>query len=133
MATIIAGDIKEIAIDHPSLGGIVLEHKTSDDFTLRKGGYQNTDDESSITAVGTKIFVKNYKEWMLETTIGATEGAHDFLQQLHESSEEAIVTVTFQNGEVRSGTGLPVGEIDQNDQAGTMPLKMVGSGTFDRI
>ena len=130
---IIAGDIKEIAIDHPELGGIVLEHKSTEDVSFVKGGYQNADDDGSITATGTKIFVKNYKGWMLETTIGAVEGVHDFLQGLHESTVEATVTITFMNDKVRSATGLPVGEITQNDQAGTIPLKMCGSGTFDEI
>jgi len=133
MAAIVAGDVKEIAVDHPGLGGYVFEHKSTEDFNFRKGGFQNRDDDGDNTSSGTKIFVKERKSWMLETTVGATEGAHDFLQQLHESSVEAIVTLVFQNGKTRSATGLPVGDIDQNAFAGTIPFKFSGSGTFDEV
>lgn len=127
------GDVLEIFISHPEQGGITLEHKSTEDATFKKGGFQNADDDANITSSGNFIYIKNRKGWMFETTIAAAEGVHDYLQKIHESSVEATINVTFQNGKVRAGKGLPVGDIDQNDQAATIPLKIMGSGTFSEI
>ena len=57
----VAGDVKQISIDHDEQGGIVLEHKSTEDASIKKGGYENADDDSNITSTFNKIYIKNVK------------------------------------------------------------------------
>jgi len=40
---------------------------------------------------------------------------------------------TFIDGSVRVGSGMVVGDLVENRQAGTIPFKIQGSGTLDLI
>ena len=130
---IIAGDIKDLTIDHDELGQLVLEHKSTEDATVDRGGFRSNDDDGNVTSALTRIDQQNAKPWMLESVFGNTDGAYDYLMDLAKNPLEATITATFSNANVRSGTGKCVGDVQVNEQAGTISVKFMGSGTFELI
>ena len=128
-----AGDILELAIDHPSLGSRIFEGKSGEDVSIMPGGYKSNDDDGNHGANLTRINQKNSYPWSLEITILSNDGDLDYLQSWAESSEEATITGTFMDGKVRTGQGTAVGDMQENKQAGTIGFKMAGSGRFEEI
>lgn len=126
-----AGDIKEVAVDHPELGSRVFAFKSSEDATRRKGGYVSADNDDGITSTGTMIDVMNMKRWQMELVIGCSDDDYDFVVDL--AASPVLGTWTFQNqaNKVSTGEGKPVGDIEKNDQAGTMTLKLAGGGKLE--
>jgi len=130
---ILAGDLLELAVEHPELGSRVFEPKSGEDMNIMLGGFKSNDDDGNITAFGTRIDQKNRFPWSAEPTIGANDGDIDFLQLLTESTLEGNWTFTFINGDVRVGKGKPVGDLVENRQAGTIPFKIAGSNRLELI
>lgn len=130
---IIAGNVLSWSCDHTELGAREFECKSGEDATIKRGGYVNRDDSGDITSGGTKIYVKNRMAWSMESTIGANPGDLDYIQSLEESDIEAVWTAQFMDGTVRAGTGQPTSEVSENKQAGTISLKVEGSGFFEEI
>lgn len=128
-----AGDIRELAIDHDELGSRILEGKSGEDVNTMKGGFKSNDDDGNIGVNGTRINQLNRYPWSLECTIIAKEGDLDYLQALSQSTIEANITATFMDQTIRVGTGQTVGDIQENKQAGTIAIKLAGSGTFEEI
>ena len=52
---------------------------------------------------------------------------------LEENTLEGTWTAEFANGDVRTGSGKPVGDIAENRQAGTIAFKIQGSGKFELL
>lgn len=130
---ITSGDLIELAIDHSELGNRILEAKSGEDVNIMLGGYKSNDDDGNIGANLTRINQKNSFPWSIEPTILAKAGDLDYLQALTESSIEANITATFMDTTIRVGTGLPVGDIQENKQAGTIGFKIAGGGRFEEI
>jgi hypothetical protein len=132
-ADIVSGDIKQLTIDHDELGQLVLEHKSTEDATIDKGGFRSEDDDSGITSSLTRINKQTAKCWKLESVFGATDGAYDYLADLAASTVSAVITATFSSGLIRSGSGGVVGDTEHNEQAGTISVKFAGGGKFEVI
>lgn len=130
---IIAGDIREYSIDHPELGSIVLDAKSTEDNEINIGGFENVDDDAGITSGGERIYQKNFIPWDASVTIGNKDGVLDTLKAMAASTVEGTHTITFMSGEVRVGKGMPVGKITANNQSGTIALKVSGSGALEKI
>lgn len=128
-----SGDLRELAIDHSELGNRIFEAKSGEDINIMPGGYKANDDDGNIGANLTRIHQKNAYPWSIEPTILAKSGDLDFLQSLTESSIEANITATFMDGTVRVGSGLPVGDLQENKQAGTIAFKITGGERFEEI
>lgn len=128
-----SGDLRELAIDHDELGSRILEAKSGEDINIMLGGFKSNDDDGNIGTFGTRINQKNRFPWSIEPTIVSKNGDLDYLQALTESTIEANVTGTFMDGTVRVGAGLPVGDIQENKQAGTIGFKIAGGGRFEEI
>ncbi len=131
--SIIAGDIKEIVIDHDELGQLILDCKSGEDGTFMPGGYKSNDDDSNISANLNRIDQLNAYPWSLEATIARNQDDIDALQALTENPQEGKITVTFADLSVRSGKGKPVGDLADATQAGTISLKIGGSGRFAKL
>lgn len=128
-----SGDIKELAIDHSELGNRILECKSGEDANIMLGGYKSNDDDGNIGANLTRINQKNAFPWSIEPTILAKQGDLNYLQALTESTIEANITATFMDDTIRVGSGLPVGDIQENKQAGTIAFKIAGGGRFEEL
>lgn len=129
----IAGDVRELAYDHSELGNRIFECKSGEDANIMRGGYKNNDDDGNIGANGTRISQMNAFPWSLEVTIIAKPGDFDYLQAASQNPLEGTITATFMDGSVRVGSGQPVGDVQENKQAGTIGFKIAGSGTFEEI
>jgi hypothetical protein len=128
-----AGDIVQVTVDHSELGDLVLEAKATEDYAMQKGGYKSADDDGNIGIAGTRIDVKNRYPWSMELTVIAKAGDYDFLHDLMENDVEGDWTIRFPSGDTRTGTGKPVGDLALNEQAGTITVKLQGSGTLDTL
>jgi hypothetical protein len=123
----IAGDLKEFTIK-----GRNLEIKATSDITAKTGGLKVGDDDANVTNQGTMIIAKNRTLWKISVDVALTDGTLDFLRELVEGGEETIIA-TFADGSSRSGTGIPVGDIEPNFQSGIVPVVFMGSGDFKLI
>lgn len=128
-----AGDLKTLSCQHDELGEKVFEPKSGEDHNMMKGGFKSNDDDGNITSSGQRIDQKNRYPWSLEPTIGSNNGDVDYLQACADSTIEGQWTATFANGETRTGTGMPVGDVQDNRNAGTIGFKISGSGRFELI
>lgn len=130
---IAAGDLKQLSCQHSELGEKVFEPKSGEDHNMMKGGFKSNDDDGNITSAGQRIDQLSRYPWSMEPTIGANNGDVDYLQDCADSSIEGQWTATFSNGETRTGTGKPVGDVQENRNAGTIGFKIAGSGKFELI
>lgn len=128
-----AGDLRELSVQHSELGSKVFEPKSGEDHNMFKGGFKSNDDDGNIGSNGSRIDQKNRYPWSLEPTIVANNGDVDFLQDCENSFIEGQWTATFSNGDTRTGTGMPVGDVQENRNAGTIGFKIAGSGEFELI
>ena len=128
-----AGDLLQLSCEHSELGSRVFEPKSGEDHNMFKGGFKTSGDDGNITSSGQKIGVKNRYPWSLEPTIGANVGDLDYLQDCANSTIEGQWTARFSNGQTRTGIGIPVDDVTENPNAGTIGFKINGSGIFETI
>lgn len=128
-----AGDLRQLSCEHTELGSKVFEPKSGEDHNMMIGGFKSNDDDGNITSSLQRIDQKNAYPWSLEPTIGANNGDIDYLQDCANSTIEGQWTAVFANGETRTGKGIPVGDLVENRQAGTIGFKLAGSGKFETI
>ncbi len=129
------GDIREITVNHPTLGSRSFFSKANEGNTYDQGGFRNSDDNSNIASNGDLIIQKNQVSGMLEALIendmNVREDA-DFINQLAASPTQGTWTFQVVNGTVWQGRGVPVGDIQPDINAGTFTLKIV-AGRFKKI
>jgi hypothetical protein len=130
---LIGGDVKQISIDHPELGSRLLTPQSGEDFTIIKGGYQNADTETNVSATGKRIYQKNWIPWSVSGKIVLESGDHDYLQDMATNPKEAVIGFLYMNGQIRVGKGSVVGGIDGETQTHTMTVKFSGSGKLELI
>ncbi len=122
------GDIQEVTFNHPTLGSGVFFPKAAEGNTFDPGGLRNSDDANSITGGGSLMIQKNrvrgFFEIMIENDMNVRNDAI-VLKELSASPLPADWTVTHINGTVWAGSGVPVGDITPDMNAGTMTLKVV--------
>lgn len=130
------GDITEITWNHPTLGSGVILPKGSEDSTYDPGGIRSNDDAASIDGGGNSIDQMNRVRWSFEVAIAWEFLTGDTLADmaaLAASPVPADWTFTNINGVVYRGKGKPVGDLQGNGNAATMPLKVSGGGLFQKL
>lgn len=129
------GDIREITVNHPTLGSKSFFPKANEGNTYDQGGFRNSDDNSNIASNSELIITKNQVSGMLEALIendmNIREDA-DFINQLAASPTQGTWTFQIVNGVVFQGRGVPVGEVQPDINAGTFTLK-IAAGRFKKI
>lgn len=128
-----AGDLRQLSCDHDELGPKVFAPKSGEDYNMMIGGFKSNDDDGNTTSALERIDQKNAYPWSLEPTIASHNGDIDYLQDCANSTIEGTWTAVFANGETRTGSGMPVGDLAENRQAGTIGFKIAGSGKFETI
>lgn len=128
-----AGDLKTLTINHPELGSRVFVGKSGEDYTYFKGGRKSNDDDGNMGTDGSRIDQLNVYPWSAEMTLKLNPGDEDFLQDLEDNPLEGSCVAEHISGDVRVGSGKPVGDIQANKQAGTLALKLAGSGKFELL
>ena len=122
------GDIKEITYNHPTIGSGRFRPKSGEGNTYKLGGYENNDDNNSISSDGDLIMTKNRVRGTLEAVVvnSTAEGESsdaDIANQLNESSVPADWTFTTQADAVYAGSGFPVGEVAPEEVARAIARK----------
>lgn len=128
-----AGALRELSIDHPEFGQRVFEPKVGEDHNTQIGGFKVNDDDGNFTSGGQMIIQSDAYPWSINPTIGANDGDHKFLQDCQSSGVEGQWNAVYANAETRTGQGIPVGDIELNQNAGTIGFTVKGSGEFETI
>jgi hypothetical protein len=134
---IVSGDITEITINHPAIGGTkVWFPKANTDSTFDPGGIRTNDDQGAIDGGGRKINQKNRVGWELECTLGwdmNSTNELDTAEKLAASPVDADMTISHINGTVWAGKGTVQGDIKGNGNTGELPIKLGGGGKLTKI
>lgn len=132
----VAGDLKEITFNHPTLGSGTIYPKANEDGTIRKGGFISDDDDSGATSSGQMIDKMTNTRWSVEATCAWDNQVNlelDVLKGLQESTELAEWTFTHVSGTVWGGLGKPVGDIEGSTANATFTLKVAGGGKLAKV
>ena len=129
------GDITEITYNHPTIGQGVWFPKANEGNTLDTGGVRTSDDQNMIAGDGSLIQQKNRVRAFFEVLCEDDQNIRmdaDVAKRLAADPVPADYTVTLINGTVWAGTGVPVGDIQTDINAGTFGIK-VAAPIFKKI
>lgn len=129
-----AGDLKEITVNHPVEGSVVLQCKASEDNTYDLGGIRTT--EVMVTGSGTSMRKLNNVPWVVAALIAWDMVTALDLQKLVRmagSAQEGTYTFSNINGSVYQGLGSPQGDLVGNVNQGTVPTTFSGGGQLTKL
>lgn len=132
----IGGDITEIAVNHPDLGSRILYCKASEDNTFDLGGFRSEDDDDLVDGGGNMIDKITRKRWSVEIaamTNDMVAGDAEYVNKLAAHPVPAEYTFSHINGSNYGAKGKPVGDIKNNVNAATFPVKFAGGGKLQKI
>ena len=132
----VGGDIIQLAFTHPTLSGATFFPKANEESTYDLGGIRTDDDSSGIDGGGTLIQKKTRVPWSWEGTIAGDMNTRQELESLTALAGnpiEATWKIAHINGAVYQGTGMVVGDVQQNGLNATIKLKLNGSQTLVKI
>jgi hypothetical protein len=126
----LAGDILELGYSNDEVGSGVFYPKSGEDSTMNAGGFNSADDSSNVDGAGQPIRVMNRVLTTLTAVIANdTQNRNDFenARALKESTADTTWTVTHISGTVYEVTGYIAGDLEENKNAGTFELTIVGT------
>ena len=129
----LGGDIKELKVEHPTLGSFIFEAKANEDTESNKGGIRVNDDDNGITAAGTIILTGSYTRPYIQVTLAMNNETEKFITDWAESLKLATITYTMITGDVFRGSAIPVGDLKPSSLNATMQVKLAGGGKFQKI
>lgn len=133
---VVAGDIKEVTSNHPTLGTHTFLAKAGEDSTFDLGGYTVNDDAQGVDGGSNMIKVMNKKRSFFEIVSTNDMNVSEDLeaaQALQDSPINADWTIEHINGAVWKLNGSPVGDLQANGNAGTFTLKVAGGQKMKKI
>lgn len=125
----VAGDIIEITYNHPTLGSGTFFPKAGEGNTYDPGGIRTGDDAGMIAGAGNPIWQKNRVRGFFEVVVENDQNVRNDAQviaDLMASPVPADWTFEVINGTIYGGSGMPVGDIQPDVNAGTVTLKVAG-------
>lgn len=129
------GDIIDITFNHPDLGSGRFSPMAANSNSYDVGGFRNSDDAGMVTGNGDLVVKKNrvraYFDCLVEDDMNIAEDAVK-AAALAESNKLAEWTFSLSNGTVWRGSGVVVGDIQPDTDAGTFQLK-VAAKKFKKI
>jgi hypothetical protein len=129
------GDVKEISIEHPTLGNFFYKVKKDDEWTIKVGGRMTTDDDTGITGDGIPIWNIQNNLWSIEGNVVWDKIVRDELTELTDLSGDVAdgqITIAFLDGSIWGGKGRPVGETSGTNK-GDIAAKMAGGGRLVKL
>lgn len=135
MANFVFGDVEEIVCVHEGTT-YRFYPKANESFNLDKGGIRANDDANQITSNGQIMRQLNRFRWMLDGPIACDTISDSELDALNKLSASPVLgTWQFSliSGAIYKGEGSPVGDIQCDTNAGTIALKVSGSGILEKI
>ena len=121
------GDADEIVCQHP-LGDFRFFPKSGESYTIDTGGVRANDDANQITTSGKMMSQLNTVRGSFEGPMAIdTDGeALENAAKLSAHPENGSWTFSLLNGRVHKMIGRPVGDIQEDTNAGTFTLKVAG-------
>ena len=134
MANFSFGDVDEIVCQHTT-GEYRFFPKANESATIDKGGVRANDDASQVTSNGQMMSQLNRVRWSFEIPIAVeTDGSTSAdLNTLTAHPDLGTWTFSLLNGTIYKGTGRPVGDIQEDTNAGTMTLKVAGGLVLEKL
>lgn len=123
------GDLIEIRVSHPTLGGHVFYPKSNEGNTIDPGGVRNSDDANMISGDGQPIWQKNLVRGFIEAVVANDVNTRKdflFVKELSKSNVSADFTFSHRSGITWGLTGQPVGDIGADLNVSTFTLKIAG-------
>lgn len=133
MAT--GGDITEITYNHPTIGSGVIFPKAAEDNNFDQGGFRSTDDANMVDGGGNMIDQINRGRWSVESLCVNDMNTQNEIEKCNEMAASPVLadwTFTHINGTVYVGKGKPVGDLINNVNQSTFPLKVAGGGKLKK-
>lgn len=133
---VVAGDIKEITYNHPTIGSGRLFAKAKEDSTFDLGGFRGDDDKNNVDGGGRNIKKLNRNRWSIKVPCSWDMNISNELDKISKMAGDPVDaewTVESINGTVWAGTGSPVGDVEGNGGAGTLDLNISGGGEMTKI
>lgn len=123
---VVGGDIKEISVNHSTLGNRVFKVKSNEGNTYDPGGQRTNDDANQITSQGEPVWQINMKMGGLNVTLMNDMNLKDdeFLVALASDILDGVYLFTVVNGKSYRGTGRIVGDIVPNINDSTLAVKI---------
>lgn len=135
MANFVFGDILDIVCNH--LGNTYrFSPKANESGSFDKGGFRTNDDKSQITSNGQMMRQINRERWLVEAPIACDTTSDAELTALNIMAASPVLgdwQFNLISGAIYIGRGCPVGEINTDTNAGTIPLKVSGNGELQKI
>lgn len=129
------GDIVEIRYSHPTIGQGVFKAKAKESNSYDIGGFRNEDDANKINSAGELINTKNRVRGFFECVVEDDMNIENSARTATELAADTVAadwTFSVVNGAVFSGSGIIVGDIQPDIDAGTFTLK-VAAAIFEKI
>jgi len=129
MATV-AGQITEITYNHPTIGSGTFFPKAGEGNTYDPGGIRTADDAAMISGGGGAIWQKNQVMGFFEVVIANDQNVRNDAQviaDLMADPVEADYTFSIINGTVFGCSGIPVGDVQPDVNAGTVTIKVAST------
>ena len=124
----VGGDIKELRVNHPTLGSRVFGVKAKESNTYDPGGPRSEDSADAITTQGKPIrsisMTRGEFNCMIEND-QATDDAQ-FIADLSKDPVEGTWQITVINGTEWKLVGSPVGDIKPDIMNATLQIKVQG-------
>lgn len=125
MAT--GGSIEEVGLD-----GRNFAVAADADSNRKIGGFNN---EYSPNGNGTGRLLKTREGWMLDglaLAIDDLKGDQEFLQDIADSNDFVVISVTYASGATYQGQGQITGDMQSSSASTTAPLTLNGPGRLTR-
>lgn len=136
MAVFTAGDVREIVLQHPTLGEFRFSTKSNESYTMDIGGIRVNDDANQITGNGQPIYQKNVVRWFFEGPLIVNLITGKELLDLNKialSVDESTFTFALATGSVYTAKGMPVGDMQVDSNNAQVSIKFSGGGTIALI
>lgn len=127
--SVFGSSVKEISVENDDIGQIFIFPVDGEENTLNLGGYRN-DDTVQLDGAGRAIFSKKQVTGMFEGPIindMATSREYNAMVACAASTSDTTFTFTLVNGEVFSGIGGIVGDLDMNTYKSSFQLTVKGA------
>ena len=133
--TFIAGYFTEVNCQHSIAGNQKFDLKSGEDSETDRGGLRITDDENNRTASGKLIIQYENKQPYIQFVCAVDGSLEDYVNSLIAGSIQEIPnwTLTHVSGDIYIGSGVIVGDVKPNRNAGTLQIKVAFEDELLRI
>lgn len=118
------------SIESVSLAGRIFSVAADADSNRKLGGKEN---ELQMNGDGTARIIQTNVPWGLSDITVAIDddaGDHEFLQNLSDSANFFVVTITYASGKTYQGSGKIIGELQVSSQNTTAAFSLQGAGNL---